>query len=152
VEIEIRRAEPEDGRPVGDLFIAARAQMTYLPHVHTDEETREFFARVVVVQQETWVAESERAVAGFGALTDELLEHLYVHPDHQGRGIGTLLLEHAKRRRPRGIKLWLFQQNDGARRFYERHGFRLVELTDGAGNLGRVPDALYEWLPATAAA
>ncbi len=137
---------------MGDVFIAARSQMTYLPHVHTDEETREFFARVVVGQQETWVAEADGAVAGFGALTDELLEHLYVHPDQQGRGIGTLLLEHAKRRRREGIKLWLFQQNDGARRFYERHGFRVLELTDGSGNMERVPDALYEWLPDTAPA
>jgi GNAT superfamily N-acetyltransferase len=152
VEIEIRRAVPEDGRLVGDVFIAARSQMTYLPRVHTDEETREFFAQVVVAQQETWVAEADGAVAGFGALTPAMLEHLYVHPDRQRRGIGTLLLEQAKRRRPEGLRLWLFQQNEGARRFYERHGFRLLELTDGAGNMERVPDALYEWLPDTAPA
>jgi GNAT superfamily N-acetyltransferase len=105
-----------------------------------------------VAQQETWVAEADGAVAGFGALTPAMLEHLYVHPDRQRRGIGTLLLEQAKRRRPEGLRLWLFQQNEGARRFYERHGFRLLELTDGAGNMERVPDALYEWLPDTAPA
>ena len=41
----------------------------------------------------------------------------------------------------------MFQKNDGARRFYERHGFRLVELTDGGSNMEKEPDARYEWLP-----
>ncbi len=55
--------------------------------------------------------------------------------------------EVAKRRRPEGFRLWVFQKNEGARRFYERHGFRLVELTDGSRNEEREPDALYEWTP-----
>ena len=42
----------------------------------------------------------------------------------------------------------MFQKNEGARRFYERHGFRLVRLTDGDGNMEKEPDALYEWRPA----
>ena len=141
---------PGDGQPVREVFLAARSQMTYLPRIRTDEKSGEFFVRVVVEQQETWVADVQGVIAGFGALTDAMLEHLYVHPDHQGRGIGTLLLDQGKRRRPEGFRLWLFQPNDGARRFYERHGFRLVELTDGSANQEGVPDALYEWLPDTA--
>ncbi len=141
---------PEDGRPVHEVFLAARSQMAYLPRIRTDEKAGESFARVVVEQQETWVADVQGVIAGFGALTDAILEHLYVHPDHQGRGIGTLLLDQGKRRRPEGFRLWLFQQNQGARRFYERHGFRLLELTDGSANQERVRDALYEWLPDTA--
>jgi GNAT superfamily N-acetyltransferase len=149
VEVEIRRAAPEDGRPVREVFLAARSQMAYLPRI-TDEGLSKSFDRVVVEQHETWVADVQGGVAGFGALTDAMLDHLYVHPDHQGCGIGTLLLDQAKRCRPEGFRLWLFQRNEGARRFYERHGFRLVELTDGSANQERVPDALYEWLPDTA--
>ncbi len=55
-------------------------------------------------------------------------------------------------RRPDGFALWVFQQNDGARRFYERHGLRLVRETDGSGNEERTPDALYEWRPSGARA
>jgi ribosomal protein S18 acetylase RimI-like enzyme len=75
------------------------------------------------------------------------LEHLYVHPDHQGRGIGSALLERAKARMPGGFGLWVFQANIGARRFYERHGLRVVRLTDGEGNEEKTPDAQYEWRP-----
>jgi hypothetical protein len=45
------------------------------------------------------------------------------------------------------MQLWVFQQNEGARRLYEREGFRLVELTDGQGNMEQEPDARYEWAP-----
>jgi ribosomal protein S18 acetylase RimI-like enzyme len=74
-----------------------------------------------------------------------MLDHIYVHPDAQGRGIGTQLLERAMAQRPDGLRLWVFQKNGEARCFYERHGFHLVKLTDGAENMESEPDALYEW-------
>ena len=61
------------------------------------------------------------------------------------RGVGSSLLGRAKELRPQGLYLWVFQKNTGAIRFYERHGFRLVKLTDGAENMEREPDARYEW-------
>jgi putative acetyltransferase len=42
------------------------------------------------------------------------------------------------------LRLWTFQRNAGARRFYERNGFAAVELTDGLGNEEREPDVRYE--------
>ena len=38
------------------------------------------------------------------------------------------------------LQLWTFQVNDRARAFYARHGFREVELTDGATNEEHEPD------------
>ena len=75
----------------------------------------------------------------------EVLEKLYVDPEAQNRGVGTALLDQAKALRPGGFVLWVFQKNTGAIRFYERHGFDLVKLTDGAENMEREPDALYRW-------
>src|SRR3712207_6852162 len=48
--------------------------------------------------------------------------------------VGSALLERAKERRPGGLEFWVFQRNEGARRFYERHRCVLVEMTDGAAN------------------
>ena len=81
------------------------------------------------------------------SLSNEMLDHFYVHPDAQGRGAGSALLDKAKERRPDGFTFWVFQQNENARRFYERRGCRLVRLTDGSGNEEKTPDALYEWKP-----
>jgi hypothetical protein len=55
------------------------------------------------------------------------------------------LIELAQRERPGGLELWTFQANQGARRFYERHGFEAIELTDGSGNEERTPDVRYAW-------
>ena len=70
-----------------------------------------------------------------------------MEPADQSRGVGSSLLDQAKALRPQQIYLWVFQKNTGAIRFYERHGFHLVKLTDGAENMEREPDALYEWQP-----
>jgi ribosomal protein S18 acetylase RimI-like enzyme len=43
------------------------------------------------------------------------------------------------------LELSVFQKNGAARRFYQRHGFQLVRLTDGTGYVEQQPDAPYEW-------
>src|SRR5664279_3589268 len=140
----IRRATPKDGPDVGEVFLAARATMTYLPRLHTDEETRNHF-KGVVENKETWVAERDGKVVGFAVVDGGWLEHLYVHPSRFNSGTGDKLFAQATRQHPQGFQLWVFQKNAGARRFYERHGCALEKLTDGADNEEKMPDALYVW-------
>ena len=148
MEVVLRRARPSDAPEVAEIFLAASAEaMPYLPELHTDDETRHWIADVVLRESDVIVAEIGGRMAGFAALDADLLGHLYVHPDLQRRGVGDALLARVKEMRPAGFRLWVFQRNTGARRFYERRGLRLVELTDGAGNEEREPDALYEWRP-----
>jgi len=80
-------------------------------------------------------------------LEDDWLDQLYVDPARTGQGIGTRLLEIARRERPVGLRLWTFQSNEGAQRFYERHGFTEVLRTDGSENEERSPDILYSDQP-----
>jgi putative acetyltransferase len=142
----IRRAAAADGPPIAALFRRSFGTLHFLPALHTPDEDREFFGRVVH-EQEVWVWEENDRVLGFAALCRGMLNHLYVEPGEQGRGIGAALLAHAKARRSQGLQLWTFQENDGARRFYEHHGFHIVEMTDGSGNEEHTPDVLYEWTP-----
>jgi GNAT superfamily N-acetyltransferase len=140
----LRPARPEDAEAIAEVFVAARAGMTYLPHDPVG--MRDYVVSVLVHELEVWVAEEDGRVAAFAALEPEMLEHLYVAPGEQGHGLGTALLAHVKTLRPEGFTFWVFQRNAGARRFYERHGCVLVRETDGAANMEREPDALYEWL------
>jgi ribosomal protein S18 acetylase RimI-like enzyme len=144
--VEVRLAAPEEADAVADVFTASFRTLTFLPMLHSDEEMRGF-VRGLVEASEVWIAEDEGRIVGMAALSAAMLDQLYVHPDAQGRGAGSALLDRAKERRPDGFTLWVFQQNEAARRFYERRGFRLVRLTDGSGNEEKTPDALYEWRP-----
>jgi GNAT superfamily N-acetyltransferase len=145
--VRIRLGRIHEADTIADVFVASFRGLTFLPKLHTDDQIRQWIRDEMVPAHEVWVAEMDGRIVGFGALTDDLLGHLYVHPEAQNQGVGTALLENAKQQRPVGFRLWVFQKNEGARRFYERHGFRLVELTDGSGNEEREPDALYEWIP-----
>jgi L-amino acid N-acyltransferase YncA len=141
----VRPARAADVEAVADAYVDAYAELTFLPTLHTDDETRSWIRSVVVPRHEVYVAEEDGQVVGFAALSSDMLMWIYVHPSAQGRGAGSALLAKAKELRPDGFRLWTFQRNEGARRFYERHGCRLVQLTDGAGNEEREPDALYAW-------
>jgi GNAT superfamily N-acetyltransferase len=133
---------------VANVFLAARkTAMPYLPTLHSDAQVRGWSERTVLPGQEVWVADEDGRVVGFAALDGDVLAHLYVNPAAQGRGVGDALLAKAKERRSGGLRLWVFQRNEQARRFYERRGLGVVELTDGSGNEEREPDALYEWRP-----
>jgi GNAT superfamily N-acetyltransferase len=142
----IRRATTEDATEISRIYVAARDEMAYLPRIGAD--VRPQLGGWFLDRWPTWLAENDGRVVGFICLGGDVVEQLYVEPGEQSRGIGTALLELAKGQSPERLELWVFQQNDGARRFYERHGFRLVEQTDGAGNMEQTPDARYEWTSA----
>ena len=149
--MEIRRAREEELEPLTSLFIRARNEMDYLPRVPVEAAVP--IARRIREHEEVWVAEEDGRLLGFLGIEEStnlggaaVLEKLYVEPTEQNRGVGTDLLDTAKELRPDELYLWVFQKNR-ARRLYERHGFRLVKLTDGADNMEREPDALYRWAP-----
>ncbi len=156
-EVQLRPARVVDGPGVAAVFGAARAQMTYLPTLHTPEEDVAFFSAVVARgdggpgDHAVEVAEVDKVVVGFGAVREGWLDHLYVDPGWQGRGIGGQLLDWAKAVRPGGLTLSVFEQNTRARALYERAGFGDVERTDGSGNEERVPDIKMRWSPAGSA-
>jgi GNAT superfamily N-acetyltransferase len=147
--IAIRLARAADADQIGTVFLRARAGMAYLPAVHTDEQTRRFIA-TVVRRERVHIALADGTVVGFAAVHEGWLNHLYLDPGWHGRGIGSALLRVACDGMD-DVQLWVFQRNEGARRFYERRGFLLAELTDGAGNEEHEPDARYRRLAASPA-
>jgi GNAT superfamily N-acetyltransferase len=141
----IRPAKPADAAAIAEVHLAAFRATYAFPPAHRDEEVRAWVGEHLLPETETWVAELDRAVVAYCSLGNGWVEHLYVAPGHTGRGTGSRLIELAKERQPSGLQLWTFQVNAGARLFYERHGFRPVEMTDGAANEERQPDVRYAW-------
>jgi len=137
----IRRAGEEDVEAIVAIFEPSFATLDFLRVLHTHEENLAFFGRCVA-RGEAYLLGN-----GFSILSGDMLTHLYVHPDSIGTGVGHALFEHVKTQRPDGFELWVFQANSRARAFYEAHGARAVELTNGSHNDERTPDVRYEWRP-----
>jgi GNAT superfamily N-acetyltransferase len=137
----------DDGAAVAAVFGAARAEMAYLPVLHTADEDRTFFTERVLGSgsHEVTVAEADGAVVAFSAVHGGWLEHLYVTPQWQGRGIGSALLTRARSEHPGGLELWVFEPNARAAALYARAGFAVIERTDGSRNEERVPDLRMRW-------
>lgn len=144
--ITIERASPRDAGEIAALYLASRAEaLPYLRRVHSDDEVRSWITRVRLATGETWVAREAGRMLGFLCIDGEDLDQLYLLPGMFRRGIGSLLLAKAKECSSERLTLFTFQRNVAARAFYERHGFRLVDLNDGERNEEGEPDALYEW-------
>ncbi|GEO96704.1 GNAT family N-acetyltransferase [Kocuria turfanensis] len=144
--VVIERASHADAEEIAAIHLDSRRKaLPYLPVVHSEDETRQWIADVVLGTQEVWVARLDTRIVAFLALSEDMLEQLYVDPAHVGRGIGSRLVRLAQARRPDGLELYTFVRNTRARAFYELHGFSVVSTGDGSDNEEGEPDALYRW-------
>ncbi len=146
-DLVLRAGGPDDLAAVAEIHVRARREAVPAmpPSVHPDHETRAWVAGWDLATTDLWIAEDAGRVVGYAHLTPTWLDGLYVHPDAQGAGVGSALLDLAKGLRPDGFGLWVFESNEPARRFYRRHGLVELERTDGAGNEERVPDVRMLW-------
>ena len=90
------------------------------------------------------VENSSDQVGGFLVVGGTELDQLYIHVDHQGKGIGPRLLNLAKERSPGKLQLYTFAVNQNAQRFYERHGFYIIDR--GIESESGMADIRYEWV------
>src|SRR5688500_162413 len=95
---KLRPADPSFIENLVRVFIEARrARLQFLIDLHGADDDRAFFANVVLPQNDVWLAESDGTVCGFIAVAPGWVNHLYVAPPFQQRGVGAELLDLAKR-------------------------------------------------------
>jgi GNAT superfamily N-acetyltransferase len=148
LDLSLRRAETDDAPAIAELYTRARLAAVPMmpPGRHTAEEDLAWLsAQLARPTHEMWLAERDGALLGYAMIDPVWLEHLFVHADHTGEGVGTVLLDLVKSLRPDGFSLWVFESNTGARRFYARHGLVELERTNGAANEERAPDIRMAW-------
>jgi GNAT superfamily N-acetyltransferase len=145
----LRQATAADAPRVASLLIDTRAAfMSYAPSTRSDDEVRTWVASQLVPSGGVVVAEIQGSIVA--AIHTEWkdatlwITQMAVDPPLVGKGIGSSLLTHVMRTMALPIRLYTFQANAGARRFYNRHGFVELEFRDGRTNEERCPDVLYE--------
>jgi ribosomal protein S18 acetylase RimI-like enzyme len=112
---------------------------------HSWEEQLEYLKAIVTANRVyLGIEEPTDKVVAMMAVGGSELDHLYVHVDYQGLGIGTRLLNVAKELSPGRLQLYTFEINKMAQLFYERHGF--VIIGRGVESQSGMADIRYEWV------
>lgn len=145
-----RTATQADAPSVTQVYLTSRkAFVAFAPIAHSDEAVSCWIRDILIPSNRVTVVEQAGKIIGMMALSLEdsvgWIDHLYLLPEAVGQGIGTALVERAKAELGSPIRLYTFQANAGAIRFYQRHGFKPIQYGDGSGNEERCPDVLYEW-------
>lgn len=115
---------------------------------HPFAEQRDYFENVVLPANRVRVAvDPHGEIIGFLASTLDTIAQLYVHVDHQRRGIGSTLLAIAMHESGGRLRLFTFARNTTAQSFYRKHGFR--EVRRGFEEQWMLEDIEFEWNRAT---
>jgi len=80
---------------------------------------------VYIPASENYVYETDSKIIGFYSLHQDMLAAIFVSPEHQGRGVGTALLDHAKSKRTQ-LNLTVYKENQASYEFYLSQGFSVV--------------------------
>ena len=141
--LTVTSARSLDAGALGDILAATNEQMPWLPRVHSGAEEIKYAGDMI---DAGWVrvARLEGRVVGFIARDATQVHALYVLPDLQHQGIGTALL-HDAMAHCKELRLWSYQANMAATRFYASRGFSELERTDGSTNDAQLPDIHFEW-------
>ena len=146
----LRAATGADAIEVAGVYLDSRKTfLPFAPLAHSDAEVCDWIAGKLIPSGRVLVAEDQSRIVGMMATSigreASWIDQLYLSPGAVGEGLGTRMLEVALGSLTPPIRLYTFQQNTGARRFYERHGFRVVQMSDGMENEEKCPDVLYEF-------
>ena len=145
-------AERDIDTVIDGWYATNRAAYPYVAEIqrHTHADDARFFRERLLPSCAVTLAcdLTDRALA-FVATESGWVRHLSVFEGERRRGIGSLLIDHAKTRWPGGLRLYTFQRNDAARAFYARHGFTEVALGVSPAPESE-PDVLLAWPAPTA--
>jgi ribosomal protein S18 acetylase RimI-like enzyme len=116
---------------------------------HPLSEQRDYFFSDVLPAHRVTLALIEERLVGFVAASAQSVAQLHVQPGLHRQGIGSRLLELAKRRSAGSLWLYAFARNVRACRFYEKHGF--VVVARGFEPTWQLEDVKYHWSAAATA-
>ena len=146
-DFRLREAGRADSAALAELWWRTRAaSVPAIPApVHDEIEVRTWVEDVLVPAGGTWVVERGSDLVAMMTVEGSEIDQLYVAPDHQHHGLGTMLVELGQELSHGELNLWTFRSNTRARSFYEALGFVVVGMSEGDNEEG-APDLRYRWI------
>ena len=143
MNVKFIKATGEDATEISQILEDWAASNHEIPLVHNVEERADYGCWLLEHTSVTMIHNSS-GVVGFLALEKHIIQGLYIKKDFQGFGFGQAAIKFAQKQFEE-LRLWVFQSNIGAQKFYQRLGFQIVEKSDGEDNDYRLPDIFYCW-------
>ena len=143
MNVKFIKAIDEDAAEISQILEDWAASNREIPLVHNVEE-RADYGRWLLEHTRVTMIHNSSGVVGFLALEKHIIQALYIKKDFQGFGFGQAAIKFAQKQFEE-LRLWVFQSNIGAQKFYQRLGFQVVEKSDGEDNDYRLPDVFYCW-------
>lgn len=132
--VRIVRADPEDHVALSAIARAAKAHWGYPAHWLEQWREELTITAVFIAENETFKAVVKGGtIIGFHALLKSeatwRLEHLWVHPENMGEGVGRALFRHAvARATTRGASRLTIEADPNAEAFYRHMGALRVAM------------------------
>ena len=143
MNVNFIKAIGADATEISQILEDWAASNREIPLVHNVEE-RADYGRWLLEHTRVTMIHNSSGVVGFLALEKHIIQALYIKKDFQGFGFGQAAIKFAQKQF-KELRLWVFQSNIGAQKFYQRLGFQIVEKSDGEDNDYRLPDIFYCW-------
>lgn len=131
MNLQIRRAQPEEAEVLSRIAFAAKAHWGYPRHWLELWKPQLTFSAAYFERNEGWVAVVKEVPLGFITLQEEngnaCIENLWVLPECIGKGVGKALFLHAAGlARRRGYAILQLEADPHAAGFYEKMGMSKV--------------------------
>jgi len=118
----LRHFEPSDEDELVRVWLASTIPgQDFLPEEYWRSQeplVREHFIPIA----DTWIVEQDDELVAFMSILEHTIGGLFTHPDHQGKGYGRVLVEHA-RTLHEIVRVEVLRANVRAIAFYESCGF-----------------------------
>ena len=75
---------------------------------------------------DTWVFEESGEIIGFISMAKNEIGGLFVDPNQQAKGIGTMLVNHMNQYH-KTLEVEVFENNKIGKPFYEKNGFKMIK-------------------------
>lgn len=137
----IRELRKTDINRVADIWLDTNLKAHYFIPARYWKSNFEL-VKEMLSQAEVYVYEDDKEIHGFIGLSGEYIEGIFVSDEKQSQGIGKLLLDHAKDRKPK-LRLNVYKKNTRAISFYQREGFEIQD--EGLDNATGEKDYVMTW-------
>ena len=144
--INVRVAEPDDLDALAFVWHESAASMDGPPfEMPSLKELRNRIDCELAVDWRLYLAERSHKIIGMLAIKPDeaVLDQLFVLRGEQRSGVGSVLLDSAKRYMEKGFTLRMAAENHRAACFYDRAGLRVV--SSGNHPMSGAPVKYYRW-------